>query len=98
MTNNEQNKIMERLERKLDSVLGNLEKSRFRDYIEYVNDRKRLLKNTFLLGIVRGLGSAIGFTILGALLWYVLQALAQSSIPLLGDLLAELVRIVKERV
>lgn len=90
-------KALKRLERKLDAVLFNFERSRFKEYVEYLHDRKRMLKNAFLFGIARGLGSAIGFTLLGALILYLLQALAKSSIPVLGEFIARIIDIVESK-
>ena len=91
------NKILRRVERKLDELLFNMERSRFKEYVEYMHDRKRMLKNAFLFGIARGLGSAIGFTLLGALLFYLLRLVAESSIPILGDFIARIVEIVESK-
>ena len=47
--------------------------------------------------LARGLGMAVGFTILGAALVIVLQGLAQRNLPVIGDFLAEIVQIVQRR-
>ena len=46
-------------------------------------------------GMARGIGFSIGFTVLGALLLYVLQHIALANLPIIGKFLAELVRIVE---
>lgn len=46
-------------------------------------------------GAARGVGFSIGFTVLGALLLYVLQSIALANLPIIGKFLAELVRIVE---
>ena len=46
-------------------------------------------------GMARGIGFSIGFTVLGALLLYVLQHIALVNLPIIGKFLAELVRIVE---
>ena len=46
-------------------------------------------------GTARGVGFSIGFTVLGALLLYVLQSIALANLPIIGKFLAELVRIVE---
>ncbi|MDD3921123.1 MAG: DUF5665 domain-containing protein [Eubacteriales bacterium] len=91
------NRILKRLERKLDDIMFNMERSRFKEYVEYIHDRKRMLKNAFLFGIARGLGTAVGFTLLGALLIYLLRILAESSIPILGDFIARIIEIVETK-
>ena len=51
----------------------------------------------FIAGMIRGLGSAIGFTILGAALVWLLQDLAQRNLPVNGDFLADIVNVVQRR-
>jgi len=48
----------------------------------------------FLGGIFRGLGFAVGMTVLAALVLYILQWLVLLNLPIIGDFIAELVRIV----
>ena len=45
-------------------------------------------------GLMRGFGTAIGFTILGAAVIYFLQQLAYQNLPLIGGFIAEIMRIV----
>ena len=67
------------------------------DYIRYLEDHRRFYRMHFLGGIVRGVGSAIGFTILGAALVWLLQDLAQRNLPVIGDFLADIVSVVQRR-
>ena len=83
--------------KRLDEHLERLERLRLPEYIRYLEDRRRFLLTQFLGGVFRGLGTAVGFTILGAVLVMVLQGLAQRNLPVIGDFLAEIVRIVQRR-
>lgn len=56
---------------------------------------KRRLLSDLASGAARGVGFSIGFTVLGALLLYVLQSIALANLPIIGKFLAELVRIVE---
>lgn len=56
---------------------------------------KRRLLADLASGAARGVGFSIGFTVLGALLLYVLQSIALANLPIIGKFLAELVRIVE---
>lgn len=56
---------------------------------------KRRLLSDLASGAARGIGFSIGFTVLGALLLYVLQSIALANLPIIGKFLAELVRIVE---
>lgn len=64
------------------------------DWIRRERGWKRLLKE-MALGAARGIGFSIGFTVLGALLLYILQSIALANLPIIGRFLAELVRIVE---
>ena len=82
---------------KLDEHIMYLERLRLPEYVRYLEDRKRYYRMQFLGGMVRGLGTAIGFTILGAVLVWLLQDLAQRNLPVIGDFLADIVNMVQHR-
>ena len=82
---------------KLDEHIAVLERMHLPDYVRFLDDRKRFYRMHFLCGIIRGLGSAIGFTILGAALVWLLQDLAQRNLPVIGDFLAQIVNLVQRR-
>lgn len=85
------------IEKKLEELANNLERAKLHEYVDFVNNKKRLLYINFLGGLARGFGMAIGFTILGALAIYFLNKIIAWNIPLIGDFIAEIVRIVQER-
>jgi len=85
------------LARQMERWIASLERLRLADYMRYVDDRKRLFWSHFWAGIARGVGSAIGFTILGAILLLILQDLARRNLPLIGDALAEIVHVVQRQ-
>ncbi len=64
-------------------------------YLRYIHDWKKRLFFDFLSGIARGVGFSVGFSVLGALLLYLLRNMALSNLPVIGRFLAELVRIVE---
>jgi hypothetical protein len=84
----------ERLEEKVQQLAVSMEKLKIAEYVEYLHDTRRLLITNFIAGLARGLGMAIGFTILGALVIYLLQKLVLLNLPLLGDFIAHLVKLV----
>lgn len=100
MEDRERSEDRERLEKlmaRLESYLLSLEQMRLKEYIYYLGDRRRLMRSHFLGGVARGLGMAVGFTILGAILVLVLQRLASRNLPVIGDFLAQIVSIVQRR-
>ncbi len=83
--------------RRMEQWAGEMERLRLSDYMRYVDDRKRMFWSNFWGGVARGVGMAVGFTILGAVLVMILQDLARHNLPLIGDALAEIVQVVQRR-
>lgn len=83
--------------RQLDKWLSAMERLRLEEYVRYVDDRKRLFWTSFWGGAARGVGMAVGFTILGAVLVLILQNLARHNLPVIGDFLAQIVNVVQTR-
>lgn len=83
--------------RRIDQWAGEMERLHLSEYVRYVEDRKRLFWTNFWGGVARGVGMAVGFTILSAVLVLILQDLARHNLPLIGDALAEIVRLVQRR-
>ncbi|KJS81435.1 MAG: membrane protein [Peptococcaceae bacterium BICA1-8] len=86
------NKKIEDLLKKLSL---DMEKMKLAEYIELLNNPKRLLWVNFIAGVARGLGTAIGFTILFAIILYFLQKLVLLKLPLISDFIADIVRMVQ---
>ncbi len=82
----------------LNRWMDTLERLRLAEYVSYVEDRRRMFRDSFLSGLVRGVGMAIGFTILGAVLVLILQDLARHNLPLIGELLENIMDVVENRV
>lgn len=83
------------LMRRLERMINKLEQMRLDAYLRYVHDWKKRIVFEFLSGIARGVGFSVGFSILGALLLYLLRNIALTNLPVIGRFLAELVRIVE---
>ena len=83
------------LKQKIDELNIAMEKMKLAEYVELLHSPRRLLYINFIAGIARGIGMAIGFAILGAVLIYMLQRLAILNLPVIGDFIAELVKIVQ---
>ena len=81
----------------IDRWIAAMERLRLSEYVRYVDDRRRLFWTHFWGGVARGVGMAVGFTILGAVLVLVLQDLARHNLPVIGDFLAQIVAVVQRR-
>ena len=83
--------------RQIDRWIAAMERLRLSDYVRYVDDRRRMFWSNFWGGVARGVGMAVGFTILGALLVLILRDLAQRNLPLIGDMLAQIMSVVQRQ-
>lgn len=74
-----------------------LERSRITEYTQLLNRPWRLVWLNVLSGTARGVGIAIGFTFFAATIIYVLQVLGALNLPIIGDYIADIVRIVQRQ-
>ncbi|MFD0871981.1 Uncharacterised protein [Chlamydia abortus] len=93
--NDEQNQILRELNERIEQLALNMEKARFAEYVQLLERPRKLLWNHLVGGIARGVGIAIGFTVLTSTLLYVLQALGALDLPIVGDYIAQIVKHVQ---
>lgn len=86
---------LSRLNKQLVKFNEMMERIRFQEYIEHFYDPKKMLIKSFLSGMSRGLGMAIGFTVLGAILIQLLTALANNNIPIISKFIADIIKTVE---
>jgi len=90
-----QNRVLQALEDKVRELAINTEKMKLAEYVDLLGKPYKLMYVNFISGIARGLGMAIGFAILGAILVLILQRLVSLNLPIIGDFIADLVKIVQ---
>jgi hypothetical protein len=82
---------------KIDELAISMEKLGIAEYVEMLNNPRRLFFINFWSGVARGFGMAIGFTILAAVVLYAMQQVVILNMPLIGDFIADLVNIVQNQ-
>ncbi|MBC9783299.1 hypothetical protein GJ688_01260 [Heliobacillus mobilis] len=87
--------LIEQLNERMNSLSEDIEKIKVSEYVEMLNNPKRMMYLNFLAGMARGLGMTVGFTILGAVALYILRELVVLNLPLIGGFIAEIVRMVQ---
>lgn len=87
----------DRLAARLEALADRVERLGLSEYARYLDDPRRLLWRNFLAGAARGVGLALGFTVLGAALTALLQRLLVRSMPGIGTFLADMVRIIQAK-
>ena len=82
---------------KMEEQLLRMEQLRLSEFVAYEKNWKKRLLMQFVGGIARGLGTAVGFTLLGALVVWLLQGLVQRNLPIIGDFLTQLLNTRTDR-
>lgn len=80
---------------RLRAQVRRMEALNLEEYLLYITDTRRYFWRSFLGGVARGLGGAVGFTLLGAVAVVVLSRITVENIPLIGGFLAEIVAVVQ---
>ncbi|MGE5629639.1 MAG: DUF5665 domain-containing protein [Caulobacteraceae bacterium] len=92
------NTEVKELESRVEKIALMLEKAKIGDYVNIMTKPKFLLWNNFIGGVARGLGTAIGFTVLGAAVLYLLRQAVLLNLPFIGGFIAEIVKIVQDHI
>jgi len=79
---------------KIQQLSISIEKAKIMEYVNLMEDPKRLLALNFVAGLARGLGIAVGFSILGAVAILILRRLVVLNLPVIGGFIAELIKLV----
>ena len=85
------------LDERMERFLAAAERMRLADYIAYESDRRRRLYDAFWQGVARGLGIMVGFSVLGAVVMFILQDLAKRNLPGISSFVAQVVALVQLR-
>jgi len=80
-----------------ERLVNRLEAMRIADYLDLLEKPRRLIVANFLAGVARGLGFALGTTIVFAIVVEVLRRIIFINIPLISDYLAEIIRLIELR-
>ncbi len=93
----DENNYLQSLGKKIDELAISMEKLGIAEYVEMLNNPRRLFRINFWSGVARGFGMAIGFTVLAAVVIYAMQKIVVLNMPLIGDFIADLVNIVQHQ-
>ncbi|MEK0313090.1 DUF5665 domain-containing protein [Cohnella sp. 56] len=90
-------RLLEGLSGRLDDLAVQMEKAQLKDYVNLMSRPWQLIWRNWLSGIARGIGIALGFTFFAATIVWLLQILGALNLPIIGDYIAEIVKIVQRQ-
>ncbi|MFC5532201.1 DUF5665 domain-containing protein [Cohnella yongneupensis] len=85
------------LSARIDQLAANMEKAKLRDYVNLMQKPWKIILNNLISGLARGIGYAIGFSFFAATIVYVLQWIGALNLPIVGDYIADIVRVVQRQ-
>lgn len=88
---------LDALEKRLQLLTAQMERTQIADYVQLLNRPFSLFWRSLLGGISRGIGTAIGITFFATAILYLLQWLGALNLPIIGDYIADIVRIVQHQ-
>lgn len=80
---------------RLRKIADNMEKMQIADYVQLLNRPRKLIAINLVAGIARGVGIAIGVSVFAGTFLYLLQQLGALNLPIIGDYIAQIVKIVQ---
>jgi hypothetical protein len=86
---------MEALNERLKHIAEQMEKAHIAEFVTLLNRPVRLIFFNLVSGIARGVGIAVGFTVFAATILYLLRMLGALNLPIIGDFIADIVKIVQ---
>ncbi len=92
------NKLLEMLNDKLDKLSVAMERSSIEEYIKHVRAPWKVILYSFLGGIARGFGLAVGITLIAAVFIIILTRVLAGliTLPVVGQQIAALVEMVNQ--
>lgn len=89
--------MLEHVAKRIDNLATDLEKAELKEYVNLMRHPWSLIWRNFIAGLTRGIGIALGFTFFAATIVYLLQLLGALNLPIVGDYIADIVRIVQRQ-
>jgi len=92
---NKRGRNVRKLVEKINELSLKMEKMKLNDYVYFMQHPAKMIWPNFLAGLSRGFGIAVGFSILGALLIYILQYIITLNLPGISAFIGKIVEHVE---
>lgn len=86
-------KEIKRLNENLERFNEKLDNNRIKEYVYITENKKKLFLINFISGAAKGLGYAVGFSILSGLMLYIIYS--SIDMPIIGKYIAQLMDIIE---
>ncbi|MDB4866514.1 MAG: hypothetical protein JWR03_847 [Cohnella sp.] len=85
------------LSERIERISVEMEKAHLQEYVQLALHPWQLIWRNLIYGLFRGIGIALGFTFFAATIVWLLQILGKLNLPIVGDFIADIVRIVQRQ-
>lgn len=93
----EEEKKLELLQKQMEKLSRRLESMRIAEYLELMQKPSRIIYLNFLAGISKGLGIAVGATLVFAVLIELMRRLIVLNLPVIGDFIVQILRVIESK-
>lgn len=91
------NDTVQKMSKTVETISKKMHAAHIADYVLLMNSPRKLFTRSIISGIGRGVGIAIGFTLITVTLLYFLRLLGALNLPIIGDYIADIVEIVQSQ-
>jgi len=94
----EEKSLLQSLDSKIGKLASSMQRARIDEYTSMLRRPWRFFWFNFVVGIFRGFGMALGFTVIFAIIIYIFSKLLTGMVglPVIGQFIAELMEFVKQ--
>lgn len=90
-------KTVNKMSETIETISKKMQAAHIADYVLLMNSPRKLFTRSIIAGLGRGVGIAIGFTLITVALLYFLRVLGALDLPIIGDYIADIVEIVQNQ-
>ena len=85
------------LEKGIEKLNKTLTEANIQELSYIIGSKKQILIRNILAGISKGVGIGIGFTLITAVIVYLLQKIVKLNLPVISDYIVDIIDIVQNR-
>ena len=85
------------LEKQIEKLNKSLTESNLLELISLLGSKKQIFIRNLIAGITKGIGIGIGITIITAIILFLLRRLLALNLPVIGDFIADIVKMVEAK-